>query len=55
MGILGPRDPLFQEMAIRAPVWGRGDPNARRPVPQQTFRQRSGGLRGLVKQQDAKA
>ena len=28
MGVFGPRNPLFQEMGIRAPVWGRGKPNA---------------------------
>ena len=27
MGVSGPRNPLFQEMGIRAPVWGRGNPN----------------------------
>ena len=26
-GGFGPRNPLFQEMGIRAPVWGRGNPN----------------------------
>ena len=29
MGVFGPRNPLFQEMAIRAPVWGRENPNGR--------------------------
>ena len=27
MGVFGPRNPLFQEMGIRAPVWGRGNRN----------------------------
>ena len=27
--ILGPRNPLFQEMGIRGPVWGRGNRNVR--------------------------
>ena len=26
-GFLDPRNPLFQEMGIRAPVWDRGNPN----------------------------
>ena len=26
MGVFGPRNPLFQEMEIRAPVWGQGNP-----------------------------
>ena len=25
MGVFGPRNPLFQEMGIRAPVWGQGN------------------------------
>ena len=29
MGVFGPRNPLFQEMGIRGPVWGRGNPKAR--------------------------
>ena len=29
MGVFGPRNPLFQEMGIRGPVWGRGNPNSR--------------------------
>ena len=29
MGVFGPRNPLFQEMGIRGPVWGRGNPNPR--------------------------
>ena len=27
-GVFGPRNLLFQEMGIRAPVWGRGNPNS---------------------------
>ena len=27
-GVLGPRDPLFQETGIRAPVWGGGNPKS---------------------------
>ena len=30
MGVFGPRNPLFQEMGIRGPVWGRGNRNATR-------------------------
>ena len=26
MGVFGPRNPLFQEIGIRAPVWGQGNP-----------------------------
>ena len=29
MGFLGPRNPLFQEMGIRGPFSGRGNPNVR--------------------------
>ena len=29
MGVFGPRNPLFQKMGIRAPVWGRGKFNER--------------------------
>ena len=31
MGVFGPRNPLFQKTGIRAPVWGRGNPNHRVP------------------------
>ena len=27
MGVFGPRNPLFHEMGIRAPLWGRGIPS----------------------------
>ena len=30
MGVFGPRNPLFQEMGIRAAVWDRGNPKPRR-------------------------
>ena len=29
MGVSAPQNPLFQEMGIRAPVWGRGNPKSR--------------------------
>ena len=28
VGVFGPRGPLFQEMGVRGPVWGRGHPRA---------------------------
>ena len=31
MGAFGPRNPLSQEMGIRAPVWGRGNPKSKSP------------------------
>ena len=29
MGVFGARNPLFQEMGIRAPVWNQGNPNTK--------------------------
>ena len=31
-GFFGPRNPLFQEMGIRGPVWGRENPKARSKI-----------------------